>query len=97
MDKKGVRKAALWLLFRGGIDEGCCSGLDYVQGPEITLVKHMNKLFDLRIFRLFFRVKEKIRRQVQSANQVVENIIAWLFPFVLDSIDVSFGNIRHFS
>ena len=42
--KKAVKarnneKAALQLLFRGGVDKGRCSGLDDFQGPSVSTVR----------------------------------------------------------
>lgn len=68
MDKKRIRKTASGLLFRGGIDEGCHSGLDYFKGSVVTLVKHVNELINLWTFGLLFRIKEKIRGQIQCTD-----------------------------
>ena len=51
------RKTALWLFFRGGIDEGCYDSFNDFQSPAVAFVKHIDKLINFRIFRLFFRVE----------------------------------------
>lgn len=76
-------KAALQLLLRGGFDKGRCSGLDYFQGPAVTITKSTEKMIYFGIDSSLFRVKEGIGRYIQCPDDSVENIITWFFPFVL--------------
>ncbi len=83
-------KAALQLLLRGGVDKGRCSGLDYFQGPAVTITKGTEKMIYLGIDSSLFGVKEGISRYIQCPDDPVENIITRLFPFVLNPVLITF-------
>lgn len=73
---------------------GRCSGLDNFQGPLICIAEHTEKVIDLGIVSPLLRVEENIGRNIQCPDHPIENIITWPFPFVLDPVQIAFGDTR---